>query len=321
LLPKVLVLGTGALAVQLGEIVKNLSDNYNFLGFVKESGKLAEAPNDTNGGNGSLFETAMTSRADSLVVALADRSGGYPLQEILRCKLHGISVFDAPAFFERVTGKMLIEHITPEWFIFSQGFQISHLKRGIKRCGDILFCLVMLPLLLPFLPLVVLIIKLDSPGPVFFRQVRVGENEKPFFLYKLRTMNNNAETQTGAVWAQTEDPRITRVGRFLRKSRLDEFPQLFNVLRGDMSLVGPRPERPEFVEQLQEIITYYSERHLIKPGITGWAQINYPYGSSVEDAIEKLRYDLYYLKNFSIPLDVLISMETIKVVLLGRGSR
>jgi sugar transferase (PEP-CTERM system associated) len=246
---------------------------------------------------------------------------GFPFQDILTCKLNGIDIFDAPTFYELSTGKLLIEHITPEWFIFSQGFYLSLLRRYVKRGADILICLMVLPFLIPLLPVMALIIKLDSPGPVFFRQLRVGENERLFNLYKLRTMINNAEVKTGAVWAQDDDPRITRIGNFLRRCRLDEFPQLFNVLRGDMSIVGPRPERPEFIEQLKEIIPYYSERHLIKPGVTGWAQVNYPYGSSVEDAIEKLRYDLYYLKNFSIQLDLMIVLETVKVVIAQRGGR
>lgn len=164
-------------------------------------------------------------------------------------------------------------------------------------------------------------IKLDSPGPVIFKQKRVGENEKIFVLYKFRTMRNDAEKGSGAVWAKKNDPRVTRIGKFLRKTRLDELPQLFNVLKGDMSFVGPRPERPEFVEKLKEIIPYYSERHFVKPGVTGWAQVRYPYGASVEDAVEKLRYDLFYIKNLSMFLDLYIVFETFKVVLFGRGSR
>lgn len=173
----------------------------------------------------------------------------------------------------------------------------------------------------PFLPFIVLLIKLDSPGPVLFRQQRVGAREKPFTIYKFRTMKADAEKGTGAVWASKDDPRVTKTGEFLRKSRIDEIPQLFNVLGGSMSLVGPRPERPEFVEKLKEIIPYYSSRHFVKPGVTGWAQVSYPYGASVDDAIEKLRYDLYYIKNLTLIFDLMIILETIKVVLFRRGGR
>ena len=178
-----------------------------------------------------------------------------------------------------------------------------------------------LVLVLPLFPLIAVLIKLDSRGPVFYRQMRVGQGEKKFMLYKFRTMVQDSETGTGAVWAQKNDPRVTRVGAFLRKSRLDELPQLFNVLEGDLSFIGPRPERPEFIEELKRIIPYYSERHVIKPGLTGWAQVKYPYGASVQDAIEKLKYDLYYLKNLSFVLDMTIILDTIKVVLLREGSR
>ena len=322
LLPKVLILGTGSLAAKIGEVVVGLTQNYVLVGFVPDGSDPIIVPREEIVGEGmNLYETALQKRVDKIVVAVSDRLYGYPLQEILTCKLHGVSIFDAPGFYEMATGKLLIEHITPEWFVFSHGFCISSLRRAIKRCFDILICLVMLPVLLLLFPVVALIIKLDSAGPVFFQQIRIGENEKYFTIYKLRTMYNDAEFDSGAVWAQDSDPRITRTGNFLRKCRLDEFPQLYNVLRGDMSIIGPRPERPEFIEQLKKIIPYYSERHLIKPGVTGWAQVNYPYGASVEDAIEKLRYDLYYLKNFSIQLDFMILLETVKVVLKQRGGR
>jgi sugar transferase (PEP-CTERM system associated) len=235
--------------------------------------------------------------------------------------MNGIEVIDAPTFYEQLTGKLLIENITPSWFIFSEGFRITPLLIVSKRVCDILFSVMGLFLTLPLIPVIMLIIKADSPGPVFLRQVRVGEKEKKFVLYKFRTMCHDAETKTGAVWAQKDDPRVTRVGMFLRVSRLDEIPQLYNVLRGDMGFIGPRPERPEFVEKLKDIIPFYSNRHFVKPGITGWAQVKYPYGASVEDSIEKLRYDLYYIKNLSIILDMVIVLETIKVVLFRRGGR
>ncbi|MRR07231.1 MAG: exopolysaccharide biosynthesis polyprenyl glycosylphosphotransferase, partial [Deltaproteobacteria bacterium] len=206
-------------------------------------------------------------------------------------------------------------------FIFSDGFRRTGFGRIMKRSADVALSLVGIILVLPLLPFVALGIKVTSPGPILFRQVRVGQGDRPFVLYKFRSMRADAEKASGAVWAQKDDPRVTRFGKFLRTSRLDELPQLYNVLRGDMSLVGPRPERPEFVDKLKEVIPYYSERHFVKPGVTGWAQVKYPYGASVDDAIEKLRYDLYYIKNMSMLLDIIIVLETIKVVLFGRGSR
>jgi len=239
----------------------------------------------------------------------------------MNCKLSGIDVLDAPSFYEEVMGKLFIEDTRPSWFIFSDGFRITALKRVYKRLFDVALSVIGLTIASPLMPVIALLIKVNSPGPVFFRQVRVGEREKNFMLYKFRTMCEDAENETGAVWAQQNDTRVTHIGNILRKTRFDEIPQLFNVMKGDMSLIGPRPERPEFVEKLKEIIPYYSERHFVKPGITGWAQVKYRYGASVEDAVEKLRYDLYYIKNLSFFLDMLIVLETVKVVLFGRGSR
>jgi len=322
LLPRVLILGVGPLAAKMGDAVAELTHSYVLTGFMPVgSEKIAVQQDKVISEGATLLETVAARRVAKIVVAVTDRLNEYPLREILSCKLRGIAVLDAPTFYERVMGKMLIEEITPEWFIFSQGFQISALKRAVKRSVDVLISLLLLPVILLLFPFIALMIKFDSAGPVIFGQLRVGENEKPFTLYKLRTMDNNAEVDTGAVWACDNDPRITRMGHFLRKCRLDEFPQLYNVLRGDMSIVGPRPERPEFIEELKEIIPYYSERHLIKPGVTGWAQVNYPYGASVEDAVEKLRYDLYYLKNFSTGLDIIIIIETVKVIFNQRGGR
>ena len=215
----------------------------------------------------------------------------------------------------------MLESITPNWLIFSQGFHRTSLFSFCKRIVDIALSVTGLVLTLPFFPLIALAIKLDSNGPVFFRQLRVGNREKQFVLYKFRSMRQDAELGSGAVWAEKNDPRVTAFGSFLRNSRIDEIPQLINVLKGNMSFVGPRPERPEFVEKLKQIIPYYSKRHFIRPGLTGWAQVRYPYGASVEDAVEKLRYDLYYVKNITPFLDTLIFFETIKVVLFGRGVR
>jgi len=245
----------------------------------------------------------------------------FPLKDVMTCKLSGIEIVDAPSFYEQLTGKLLLESITPSWFIFSEGFKFSTRRRLAKRAMDLICCVLGMLVTLPFLPFAALAIKLDSRGPVFFRQKRVGEGESIFTLYKFRTMKDDAESETGAMWAAENDLRITRVGKLFRKCRIDELPQFFNVLRGDMSLIGPRPERLEFVEKLKEIIPYYSERHVVKPGVTGWAQVRYPYGASAEDAIEKLRYDLYYIKNLSTVFDLAILLQTIGVVVFGRGSR
>jgi sugar transferase (PEP-CTERM system associated) len=267
---------------------------------------------------GDLLQTARSNKVTMIVVALAERRGVLPLQEMMRCKLGGIEVVDAPTFYEIVQGKLMLEQMTPSWIIFSAGFHRTALINIYKRCFDLVLSLAGLLVSAPFFPLIALAIKLDSPGPLFFRQIRVGNAEKPFLLYKFRSMRQDAE-RDGAVWAVKNDARITGVGRFLRNSRIDELPQLYNVLRGEMSFIGPRPERPEFVEGLKRDIYYYSKRHTIKPGLTGWAQVRYPYGATVEDAVEKLRYDLYYIKNLSFLLDAQIMLETVKVVLFGRG--
>jgi len=244
------------------------------------------------------------------------------VRELLNCKLAGgVDVIDSVSFYEQATGKLLIENIQPSWFLYASGFRVTTFMRFYKRVLDLLTSFVGMLLFAPLFPLIALIVKLDSPGPVFFKQIRVGERTREFWVYKFRTMRQDAEAATGAVWATVDDPRITRVGNFLRKSRLDEVPQLFNVFNGDMSIVGPRPERPEFVERLSENIPYYAKRHFMKPGVTGWAQVCYPYGASDKDALEKLRYDLYYIKNYSVMLDLIIILETIKVVLFGRGGR
>ncbi len=319
---RVLVLGTGPLAKKIGELIQTTNHLHILQGYVNLSGESLHVPPETVVGNGhGLVATVKEEKAHKLVVSLSERRGIFPVQEVMDCKFCGIEVIDAPSFYEEVTGKLLLENTTPSWFIFANGFRMTAQKKSYKRIFDILCSLFGLALTLPLMPLVSLIIKLDSDGPVFFKQVRVGEMDEPFFLYKFRTMRQDAEKGTGAVWAQKNDPRITRIGRFLRKTRIDELPQLFNVLKGDMSFIGPRPERPEFVAELKKVIPYYSERHFVKPGVTGWAQVRYPYGASVEDAIEKLRYDLYYIKNVSPYLDLVIIIDTIRVMLFGRGAR
>ncbi|GAM10603.1 UDP-N-acetylgalactosamine-undecaprenyl-phosphate N-acetylgalactosaminephosphotransferase [Geobacter sp. OR-1] len=319
---KVLILGTGPLARQIGNLIAAQNHSYILAGYFNCASEPVMVPyHNIIDSEEGLCAAVRRVGAQKIVVSLSERRGVFPLQEVLSCKLTGIEVVDAPSFYEQMTGKLLLENITPSWFIFSHGFRVTLGLRLIKRITDLLCASFGLLLTLPFFPLIALVIRIDSPGPILFRQTRVGEGEKLFNLYKFRSMRQDAETGTGAVWAKEKDPRVTKVGEFLRKSRIDEIPQLFNVLRGDMSLVGPRPERPEFVRKLTEVIPYYSERHYIKPGVTGWAQVRYPYGASVEDAIEKLRFDLYYIKNISLPFDILIILETIKVVLFRRGAR
>jgi sugar transferase (PEP-CTERM system associated) len=322
---RVLVLGTGELAAKIQEIAQESRGYYQIGGFVR-CGTLAIGEKEVLseqilGEADALRDIALREHADLIVIALSERRGVFPLRDALSCKLNGAEVLDAPSFYELVCGKLMLEQITPSWFIFSSGFRRPTFINFLKRIIDVFLAFGGLVLSIPIFIVSSLLIIYDSPGPLFFTQVRVGNKEKQFRLIKFRTMRQDAESETGAVWAVENDPRVTKFGRFMRKTRIDEIPQLINVLKGDMSFVGPRPERPEFVEKLKAIIPYYSRRHFIKPGVTGWAQVRYPYGSSIEDAVEKLRYDLYYIKNLSPFLDTLIFFETIKVVLFGRGAR
>jgi sugar transferase (PEP-CTERM system associated) len=264
---------------------------------------------------------ALVEEASHIIVALDQKRGILPYNELLNCKLSGLSIIDGESFYERITGKILVDKISPSWLIFSDGFVKSRAARITKRFVGLVMSSILLIIFFPLMLLIAIAIKLDSRGPVIFSQERVGENEKLFVLYKFRSMKSNAEEETGPVWASNEDPRVTRVGKIIRKLRLDEMPQLWNVFKGDISFAGPRPERPFFVEKLKKIVPYYKERFTVKPGITGWAQTKYGYGASVEDALEKLKYDLYYIKNMSWVMDLIIIFHTIKIVLLGRGSR
>jgi sugar transferase (PEP-CTERM system associated) len=318
LIRRVLVVGNGDLADKMEHLLASGEHAYRVAGRIHYP-MLPRTDEKVLPMN--LCQTAVALKADKVLISLAERRGVFPLQEMLNCKLSGIEVLDAPTLYERLTGKLLIENITPSWFIFCHGFQLSKLIMAAKRFLDIVCSLIGILVALPFVPFIVILIAIDSPGSVLFRQVRVGKGDKYFILYKFRTMRQDAEQKTGAVWASTNDKRVTKVGTFLRKSRIDELPQLINVLRGEMSLVGPRPERPEFVQKLKEVIPYYSERHFVKPGVTGWAQVSYPYGASVDDAIEKLRFDLFYIKNLSLALDINIIIRTFLVVLLQRGGR
>jgi sugar transferase (PEP-CTERM system associated) len=256
-----------------------------------------------------------------VIVAMPDRRGTLPIEELLDLRLGGVKVEEATSWLERISGRIEVEQLYPSWIIFADGFRFSGFFRLVRRGLNFLVALAGTILSLPLLPFITLAVKLDSSGPVLYRQQRVGRRGVIFHCYKFRTMRVDAEADTGATWATDDDPRITRVGRFLRSSRLDEVPQLWCVLKGDMHFVGPRPERPEFVEWLSNEIPYYGVRHVVRPGITGWAQVQYKYGNTLDDAREKLQYDLFYIKNASLGLDLLIMFQTIKIVLLGRGAQ
>ena len=260
-------------------------------------------------------------RASSIVVAMNDRRGKLPVDALLAMKCRGLQVHDGADLYEAITGKVQTEYVRLGWLLFSPGCHASKIHLAYKRAASILVSISGLLLTLPLLPFIYLGIRLTSAGPVLYRQKRVGRDGIEFHCYKFRTMRQDAEADTGPTWASDDDPRITPVGTFLRMMRLDEIPQLWNVLRGDMSLVGPRPERPEFVSDLRLEIPYYDLRHTVRPGITGWAQVRHKYGNSVEDAREKLRYDLFYIKNMSMGLDLLVFFQTIKVILWARGAK
>ena len=271
----------------------------------------------------SLTDIAIEKGAEEIVIAMDDRRGNLPVRELLDARLAGIDVIDLLEFLERETGKIRVDLVSPGWLIFSPGFRRSQMKKLIKRILDVAVCGVLLLVSWPVMLLIALAIKIEDgiSAPVIYRQYRVGQNSKNFNVLKFRSMRVDAEKDGEAVWASENDSRVTRVGNFLRNVRLDELPQVFNVLGGQMSVVGPRPERPEFVSQLQANIPYYAERHVVKPGVTGWAQLNYSYGASEEDAIEKLQYDLYYIKNQTFLLDLMIVLQTVEVVLWGKGAR
>jgi len=258
---------------------------------------------------------------DRVVIAVSDRRNTLPVRELLDLRLNAVKIEDASSLLERISGKLEIESLHPSALIYSEGFRLGTGLLFVRRCVSFAVAAALLVVCAPFLPLIALLVKVTSSGPVFFRQQRVGRRGELFTLYKFRTMRENAEANSGAVWAGKNDPRVTPVGNVLRKARLDELPQLWNVLVGDMGFVGPRPERPEFVAWLSEKIPYYNLRHIIRPGLTGWAQVRYRYGASLEETQEKLQYDLYYIKHMSLSLDLLIMFETFKTVLLRRGAQ
>ncbi len=315
---RVYVLGTGERAERL---VQGLRERSTLgVDVVGWTGNIAGELN-RNSVASDLVSLADRAGLHRVIVAMQDRRGTLPVEELLDLRLKGVKVEEATSWLEKIYGRIEVENLNPSWLIFAEGFRFSTFFRMLRRLLNFSTALIATTLTLPLLPLIALAVKLGSPGPVVYRQQRVGRGGKNFYCYKFRTMRQDAEADTGATWALDDDPRITRVGKFLRISRLDEIPQLWCVLKGDMHFVGPRPERPEFVEWLSKEIPYYFVRHMVRPGITGWAQVQYKYGNTVEDAREKLQYDLFYIKNASIGLDMLIVFETIKIVLLGRGAK
>ena len=318
----ILLVGTGLLASDIAREIEGVQDSvYRIKGFVGDTEpdyNPYKAP--VRATLDDFAELLSTHELERIIVALDNPRGATPISALLNCKMRGITIEQSTTFYERVTGKILVERIAPSWIIFSDGFSLSRWKYLLKRVMDLVFSFILLTISLPVLLLTALLIKLESPGPVFYCQERVGEGNRIFRIIKFRSMGQDAE-KNGAVWAKVNDDRVTRVGEVIRRLRIDELPQLWNVMKGDMSLVGPRPERKIFVDDLEKKIPYYTIRHKLKPGVTGWAQVCYPYGASELDALKKLEYDLYYLKNVSIAFDLLVIFKTIKTVLFKKGSR
>jgi sugar transferase (PEP-CTERM system associated) len=315
---KVYLLGNGERALRIREAIESRSElGMDLVGFASE--------NNGQFNSESLARTLRDLRdaraVDRVIVALADRRSVMPVNELLDIRLRGIRVEDGTSILEKVTGKIEIDELHPSWMIFGDGFRLTQRHWFLRRIISTLLALTLSIVTLPLIPIIALLIKMTSRGPLLYRQKRVGLRGQVFDCFKFRTMRSDAEADSGPTWASDDDPRITRIGKILRRSRLDEIPQIWNVLRGDMAFVGPRPERPEFVAKLNQEIPYYNVRHAARPGITGWAQINYGYGSSVEEAKEKLRFDLYYIRNVSTMLDLLIVFYTLRAVIIGRGVR
>lgn len=320
---KVLVLGEGEKANELKSALPLFNkQGFKLVGFVPLADKmLGLGANLILASQTDLLSMVEKSQADQIVVAIDNKRHGFPSEQLMKCKLAGIEVVDIVSFYERELGKIMINWISPSWFIYADGFQHGAFWRRAKRSSDILVSLMLIMLTFPVIALVAIIIWLESGGrgPIFYRQARVGQYGKIFELLKFRSMRINAEEDGKARWAQKNDNRVTRIGKWLRRTRIDELPQVINVLKGEMSFVGPRPERPEFVNELEKKIPFYQERHVVKPGITGWAQVCYPYGATEKDALEKLQYDLYYVKNSSLFLDFVILLQTAEVILWGKG--
>lgn len=320
---RVLVLGAGPRAERIRNLAREPGAAFVVVGHVAMNDCDPVIPTAINRAHiDSLPEHATLLNTSEVVLALEERRNALPLNDLIRVKTTGVHVNELSSFLERETGRVDLDSVNPSWLIFSDGFSSGRRISSIaKRAFDLAASSLLLFLTAPVILLVAIAVKLESRGPAFFRQERVGLYGQPFDLIKLRSMRQDAEAPGEAVWAQKNDPRVTRIGRWIRKLRIDELPQVFNVLRGDMSFVGPRPERPTFVADLETKLVYYAERHMVKPGITGWAQINYPYGASLEDARHKLEYDLYYAKNYTPFLDILILLQTLRVVLWPEGAR
>ncbi len=321
---RILVFGAGAAAQVVGSTLKSADPNAHIVGYVAGPNEkdTAVAAAELLQMSGSLPETANRLGVDEIVVALTERrAGSMPLRELLDCKLHGIKVYDLNTHFEKTLGQIRVDFVSASWLIFGDGFNQGALRTAIKRVFDILCSGLLFVVALPIMILAAIAVALESRGPILYRQERVGLNGKPFNVIKFRSMRTDAEKDGKPRWAATNDDRITRVGHVIRRLRIDELPQIFNVLIGEMSLVGPRPERPFFVEQLTQQIPFFAVRHSVKPGVTGWAQVRYQYGATIEDAQEKLQYDLYYVKNHTLFLDLVVLFETIGVVLTGKGAR
>ncbi|TQV84424.1 TIGR03013 family XrtA/PEP-CTERM system glycosyltransferase [Aliikangiella coralliicola] len=321
---RVLVIGTGAMARQLQQL-KRRSDwrGITLVGFFHLRGDQDEVEEEKIIRSEQPLSKLVTDYGiDELIVAVDEQRKNYPVDEIIGCKMKGIQVTEISDFFEKRSGRLQIDTLHPSRFIFIEGFNQDYTRIVVKRFVDICLSLLMLLITVPIYPILIFLIKKESGWnePVFYSQVRVGQDEENFVIHKFRSMVVDAEQQ-GAQWASKNDARVTKVGNVMRKTRLDELPQLWNVLKGDMSFVGPRPERPEFVEKLAENIPYYRMRHRVKPGITGWAQVCYPYGDDEKDAKEKLQYDLYYIKNYSVFLDLAILAQTAQVILWQKGAR
>jgi sugar transferase (PEP-CTERM system associated) len=320
---RVLVLGAGDRAARIRKLAEEKGAGFIVVGHVAMGDCVSVIPTAINREHiESLPDHVTLLNASEVVLALEERRKALPLNDLIRVKTTGVHVNELSSFLERETGRVDLDTVNPSWLIFSDGFSSGRRISGAaKRLFDIVASLLLLCLAAPIILITAIAIRLESKGSPLFRQTRVGRYNQPFELFKLRSMRSDAESVGGAVWAQENDPRVTRVGRIIRTTRLDELPQAWNVLKGDMSFVGPRPERPTFVDDLEKKLKYYAERHMVKPGITGWAQINYPYGASLEDSRHKLEYDLYYAKNYTPFLDVLILLQTLRVVLWPDGVR
>ena len=323
---RLLLVGTTASAVALArEMFERRHElGVEIVGFVDSDPSRVGSPVINPGVIGTIEDIPSIVRArnvDRVVVSLSDARGRLPMDKLLEMKLDGVTFDHLASVYESYTGKIAVENLRPSWLIFSSGFKKSAVLATSKRGLDLAAATIGLVLAAPVIALVAIAVKLSSSGPVFYHQQRVGQHGRIFTVHKVRSMRQDAEATTGPVWAsKSGDPRVTPVGRFLRRSRLDELPQLWNVLKGDMSFVGPRPERPEFVAELTRHIPYYGQRHVVRPGVTGWAQVRYTYGASVEDALQKLQYDLFYIKNLSLALDLFIILDTVKTVLLRKGA-